>query len=79
MDKQTISFRMDAEKVDALDTLAESLERDRSYLLNQAVDAYLDVQKWQIEQIQKGRREAEAGKLLDHATVRRMAHRWRKK
>ena len=33
MDKQTISCRLDAGKVSTLDTLAESRDRDRSYLL----------------------------------------------
>ena len=77
MDKQTISFRLDAKKVDALDTLAETLDRDRTYLLNQAVDAYLDVQRWQIEQLKEGLRQANAGKLIDHRQVKKQAARWR--
>jgi predicted transcriptional regulator len=52
MDKQTISFRLDSDKVDALDVLAKALDRDRTYLLNEAVSAYLDVQQWQVEHIQ---------------------------
>jgi len=70
MDKQTLSFRLDSDKADALDALAEALDRDRSYLLNQAVTAYLDVQHWHIEQIKAGLRQADAGKLVDHAEVR---------
>jgi RHH-type rel operon transcriptional repressor/antitoxin RelB len=77
MDKQTISFRLDAKKVDALDTLAETLDRDRTYLLNEAVDAYLDVQRWQIEQIKEGLRQANSGKLVDHGQVKKQAARWR--
>ena len=71
MDKQTISFRLDADKVGALDSLAESLDRDRSYLLTEAVAAYLDVQQWHIDQIKAGIRQADAGQLLDHARVRK--------
>jgi len=71
MDKQTISFRLDADKVGALDSLAESLDRDRSYLLTEAVAAYLDVQQWHIDQIKAGIRQADAGQLLDHAQVRK--------
>lgn len=70
MDKRTLSFRLDSDKVGALDALAEALERDRSYLLNEAVSAYLDVQQWHIEQIKAGLRQADAGKLIDHAEVR---------
>jgi predicted transcriptional regulator len=46
------------------------LDRDRSYLLNEAVTAYLDVQYWHIEQIKAGLRQANAGKLIDHAEVK---------
>ena len=41
MDKQTLSFRLDSDKAGALDALAEALDRDRSYLLNEAVTAYI--------------------------------------
>jgi predicted transcriptional regulator len=39
-------------------------------LLNEAVDAYLDVQRWQIEHIRKGLAQAEAGMGTDHEEVR---------
>ena len=71
MDKQTVSFRLDVDKVGALDSLAESLDRDRSYLLTEAVAAYLDVQQWHLDQIKAGIRQADAGQLLDHAQVRK--------
>ena len=77
MEKHTVSFRIDADKVTALDTLAEALDRDRSHLLNEAVSAYLEVQQWQMEQIKKSLRQANAGKLLPHARVKQMARKWR--
>jgi predicted transcriptional regulator len=78
MDRQTISFRIDADKISALDTLAEALDRDRSYLLNEAVTAYLEVQRWQLEQIQKSLGQADAGELVAHGKVKKMARSWRR-
>ena len=78
MDKSTISFRIDSDKVGALDALAEALDRDRSHLLNEAVNAYLEAQRWQIDQIEKSLRQADAGKLLSHAKVKQMARKWRR-
>jgi len=78
MDKHTVSFRMDADKVNALDTLAEALDRDRSHLLNEAVDSYLEAQRWQVEQIEKSLRQADEGKLVSHAKVKQMARKWRR-
>ena len=79
MSKETISFRLDSEKISALDQLADSLERDRTYLLNQAVDSYLDVQQWQLEQIKAGITEADAGKVVEHGKVKAMAAKWRRR
>ena len=74
MDK-TVSFRTDSKKVEALDALAASQDRDRSYLLNQAVDSYLELQQYHIELIEKGIQQADAGELVDHTEVERMAAR----
>jgi len=68
--KKTVSFRLEPEKVAALDKLAKAQTRDRTFLLNEAVDAYLDVQRWQIEHIQEGLRQADAGMGVDHEEVR---------
>ena len=40
-----ISFRIAVEKVAELDQIAKAMDRDRSYLLNEAVEAYLSEQR----------------------------------
>ena len=75
--KVKISFRLASKKVRDLDAMAETMNRDRSYLLNEAVEAYLDVQQWQIEQIKASIRQADEGKLIEHKQVRKMASKWR--
>ena len=75
--KVKISFRLASKKVRDLDAMAETMNRDRSYLLNEAVEAYLDVQQWQIEQIKASIRQADEGKLIEHKQVRKMATKWR--
>jgi predicted transcriptional regulator len=79
MEKQTISFRLEADKVSALDELAQFLDRDRTYLLAEAVQAYLHVQQWHLEQIRAGIAEADAGKVVDHRKIRATASRWRRR
>jgi len=78
MDRHTVSFRIDSDKVTALDALAQALDRDRSHLLNEAVDAYLEAQRWQVEQIQKSLRQADEGRLVPHAKVKQLARKWRR-
>lgn len=61
MSKENITFRLDSEKRISLDAIAAGLDRDRSYLLNQAVDMYLEVYQSQIAEIETGLAEADAG------------------
>jgi predicted transcriptional regulator len=56
-----ISFRTPSEKIDALDRVAEALDRDRSYIINQALDAFLEVHDWQVAHIAAAKAEADAG------------------
>jgi len=78
MGKTTITFRLDADKREALDAIAEVADRDRSYVLNEAIDAYLDVHQWQIEHIKKGLRQAEAGQFAAEKEVARAFAKWRR-
>ncbi len=78
MDRETISFRLDAKKRQALDALAQAQDRDRTYVLNEAIDAYLDVHQWQLEHIQEGIRQADAGDFASDAAVAAAFSRWRK-
>jgi predicted transcriptional regulator len=65
MSKENITFRLDNQKRVILDTIAAGLDRDRTYVLNEAVDLYLEVYQWQIAEIEAGVAEADAG---DYAT-----------
>jgi len=69
---KTISFRIPADTVESLDELAESMDRDRSHLLNEAVEHYLRLNEYHIKLIKKGLRAAEEGKLVSHADVKKM-------
>ena len=75
MSKQTVTFRTDAEKRAALDAVAAALGRDRSYVLNQAVDTLLEVYRWQVEHIQEGQRQARNGEFVEESEWRSAFHR----
>lgn len=66
---KTITFRMETGKVELLDAFAEQDQRDRSFLLNEAVDRYLEVRQLQSARIEEGLRQAAAGDLIEHAQV----------
>ena len=70
--EKTVSFRADSRKIEALDALAARQERDRSSVLNEAVDYYLDLNQYHIALIEQGIKQADAGELVDHAEVEKM-------
>jgi predicted transcriptional regulator len=77
MSKETVTFRIDAEKRAALDRPAGKRDRNRSYLLNEAVDAYLDAHAWQIAHIEESLCEAATGDFADEAEVTAVYDRFR--
>lgn len=78
MKKTTVTFRLETEKRAALDAIASLKDRERSYVLKEAIDAYLEVHRWQIEHIKKGLRQAEAGRFASEKEVARAFARWRR-
>jgi predicted transcriptional regulator len=71
MAKALLTVRMDEERLQSLDKVAHGLDRDRTYVVTQAIDAFLDVHKWQIAYIEEAMREAEAGEFASTAEVDR--------
>ncbi len=78
MGRTTITVRLDSEKREALDAIAEVADRDRSYVLNEAIDAYLDTHRWQVEHIRKGLSQARAGQFASEKEVKKALARWRR-
>lgn len=71
---KTISFRIDANKVQALDKIAVTMQRDRTFLLNEAVDAYLEWNADFERVVREGMEDAKRGRWVEHDQVlRRMA------
>jgi predicted transcriptional regulator len=79
MPRETMTVRIEPGTRKALDGIAAALDRDRSYVVNQALKAYVDVHQWQIDHIRQGVREANAGKFASDADVKRVIGRLRRK
>jgi predicted transcriptional regulator len=73
---RTVTFRMDSAKVKELDRLATAMQRDRDFLLNEAVTQYLSLQRSHLELIQDGLLDAKAGRLTSHRKVVALTKTW---
>ncbi len=71
MGEESLTFRVASEKREALDRLAQAMDRDRTDLLNAAIDAYLAVHDWQRTHIEEGLRQADAGKFAGDEEIAR--------
>ena len=71
-----ISFRIAPEKVAELGLIAKSMDRDRSYLLNEAVEAYLSEQRRFAAMVEEGLEASRKGELIDDEDVGLMIDSW---
>jgi predicted transcriptional regulator len=62
-----------------LDRISKSMNRSRSFVAAQAIQEYVSVNEWQINEIKKGLAEADAGDFATdeemQQTIRRLTRR----
>jgi len=66
-----MTVRLEPELKERLERLAEATQRTKSFLLTEALRAYLDHHAWQVEAIEQGVRQADQGDVILHGQVRR--------
>jgi predicted transcriptional regulator len=71
-----VSFRIAPEKVAELDVIAKSMDRDRSYLINEAVETYLGEQRRFAAMVEEGLEASRKGELIDDEDVGIMIDSW---
>jgi len=70
MKRERISFRLESGKKEALDAAASALDQNRTYIINEAIEAYLDIHRWQADHIRQGLRRADAGEFATEAEMK---------
>ena len=80
-ESSVLTLRLDAKLKSQLDRLSKSMNRSRSFVAAQAIQEYVSVNEWQINEIKKGIAEAEAGDFVSEKemqqTIRRLTRRAR--
>jgi RHH-type transcriptional regulator, rel operon repressor / antitoxin RelB len=76
-----LTLRLDAKLKRQLDRLSKSMNRSRSFVAAQAIQEFVRVNEWQINEIKKGLAEADAGDFATdeemQQTIRRLTRRAR--
>jgi RHH-type rel operon transcriptional repressor/antitoxin RelB len=70
------SLTLSAEQAERLENLARATNRSPEDMLGEAIDGYLDLQRWQIEHIRQGLDEIERGEGVPHDQVEAWLASW---
>ncbi|MGD0507950.1 MAG: CopG family ribbon-helix-helix protein [Terriglobales bacterium] len=80
-ESSVLTLRLDAKLKNKLDRLSKSMNRSRSFVAAQAIQEFVSVNEWQINEIKKGLAEADAGDFASEEemqqTIRRLTRRAR--
>jgi predicted transcriptional regulator len=63
-DTDILTLRLDSKLKRKLDKLAKATERSRSFLAAQAIQEFVALNEWQIEDTKRALKEADAGDFL---------------
>ena len=70
------TIRMDDETIHRVDSLAKSVNRSRTWVINQAVKRFLSYEEWFIQEVQEGMKEVADGKTASPEMGQKRMARW---
>ena len=70
------SVRLDDETLARVGQIAEAMDRPRAWLMAEAIKQYVAREEWFIQEVEKGVKAADEGRLIDHADIKA---KWRTK
>ena len=76
METTTITVRVPVGLKQELNRLAQSTQRSKSWLAADALQQYLELNAWQITEIQKGIEEADKGDFASDKEVQSIFSKW---
>ena len=72
MTRKTVTVRMDENTLKWLDKLARITRCSRAWLINEAVDRYLNYVEWFIKAVEAGLEDVKAGRVIPHEAIKKM-------
>jgi RHH-type rel operon transcriptional repressor/antitoxin RelB len=75
----TLSVRIDSDTKNQLEALAKRARRSKSFLAAEAIAAYVEAERWQLDEIQAGLQELDRGRAVAQKDVSKWLRSWGKK
>jgi len=76
MKTASVSARLTPDTAKKFALLAKALNRSKSFLAAEAIEAYVNDQQWQIEAIIEGIKEADEGKFATERQMKKTLAKW---
>ncbi len=73
---KTTTIRMEDEVLNRVDSMAKSVSRSRTWVINQAVERFLSYEEWFISEVQAGMKEVANGEMVSPETVKKRLAKW---
>lgn len=74
----TMTIRLDDSIKNRLEDLAIATHRTKSFLASEAIQKYIEVNEWQIQEIQAAIEEADRGEFATEKEVNNVFDKWTK-
>ena len=70
------TIRMEDTVLERVDSMAKSINRSRTWLINQAVEQFLSYEEWFVQEVQAGVNEVANGELASQGKVEQRFAKW---
>jgi len=70
------TIRLDNDTLGRIDGLANNLSRSRSWVINQAIERFLDYEEWFVQEVKDGLDEVERGDIATDEEVIAKFRKW---
>jgi len=72
----TMTIRLEPEIKNRLDQLAQATRRSKSFLAAEAIRDFLELNEWQVQEVQEALIEADAGDFASDKAVEKTFNKW---
>lgn len=70
------TIRMEDAVLDRVDSMAKSVNRSRTWVINQAVERFLSYEEWFVQEVESGINEVTKGEIASHKEVEERFAKW---
>ena len=72
----TMTIRLEDDLKERLEKLAHATQRSKSFIAAEAIRDFVELNEWQIQEIQEAIKEADAGNFATEKEVKKVLEKW---